>query len=103
MADITQLEQQILADIAAADDEAALEAVRVGALGKNGTISALLKTLGTMPPEERKGQGPLINGLKDRVNAALRRARDALQERRARGAARHRNRRRHPAGARSAV
>ena len=74
-----QLEQQILADIAAAGDEAALEAVRVGALGRNGTITALLKTLGALPPEERKIQGPLINGLKDRVNAALAARRDALK------------------------
>jgi phenylalanyl-tRNA synthetase alpha chain len=71
MSDTTQLEKQILADVAAAGDETALEAVRVAALGKQGSISALLKTLGAMAPEERKSQGPLINGLKDRVNAAL--------------------------------
>ena len=46
MSDIAQLEQQILADIAAAADEAALEAVRVAALGKSGSVSALLRTLG---------------------------------------------------------
>ena len=40
-----------------AGDEAALEAVRVAALGKNGSITALLKTLGTLPPEERKSSG----------------------------------------------
>ncbi len=71
MSDTAQLEQQILADVAAAGDEAALEAARVAALGKNGSITALLKTLGAMAPDERKTQGPLINGLKDRVNAAL--------------------------------
>ncbi len=71
MTDTAQLEQQILAEVAAANDEAALEAVRVAALGRSGSITALLKTLGTLPPEERKSQGPLINGLKDRVNAAL--------------------------------
>lgn len=71
MTESTQLEQKIVADIAAATDDAALEAVRVAALGRSGSITALLKTLGTLPPEERKRQGPLINGLKDRVNAAL--------------------------------
>src|ERR1700722_11350636 len=71
MSDTAQLEQQILAAVAAAGDEAALEAVRVAALGKNGSITALLKTLGAMTPDDRKSQGPLINGLKDRVNAAL--------------------------------
>ena len=86
MPDTAQLEQKILADVAAAGDEPALETVRVAALGKNGAITALLKTLGTLAPEERKTQGPLINGLKDRVNAALAARRDtfksaALQER----------------------
>ena len=79
MPDIAQLEQQILADIAAAPDEAALEAVRVAALGKAGSVTALLKTLGALSPEERKTQGPLINGLKDRVNAALQARREALK------------------------
>jgi phenylalanyl-tRNA synthetase alpha chain len=86
MPDTAQLEQKILAGVAAAGDEPALETVRVAALGKNGAITALLKTLGTLTPEERKTQGPLINGLKDRVNAALAARRDtfksaALQER----------------------
>src|SRR4029077_7539807 len=71
MSDFAVLENEILADITAAADEAALEAVRVAALGKNGTITALLKTLGTLPPEQRKSEGPLINGIKDRVNTAL--------------------------------
>src|SRR6202030_2594048 len=80
MSDTTQLEKQILADVAAAGDETALEAVRVAALGKQGSISALLKTLGAMAPEERKSQGPLINGLKDRVNAALAERREAFKD-----------------------
>jgi phenylalanyl-tRNA synthetase alpha chain len=71
MSETAQLEQQILAEVTAAGDEAALEAVRVSALGKNGSVTALLKTLGAMAPEERKTKGPQINGLKDRVNAAL--------------------------------
>lgn len=79
MSDIASLQQSVLNDIAAASDEAALEAVRVAALGKSGSISALLKTLGSMTPDERKGQGPLINGLKDTVNAALLARRDALK------------------------
>src|SRR3982074_3141241 len=80
MSDTTQLEQQILADIAAASDEAALETVRLAALGKSGSVSALLKTLGTMTPDERKQQGPLINGLKDRATAAIAGRREALKD-----------------------
>src|ERR1700734_2742579 len=80
MSDPAQLEQDILAAVAAAGDEAALEGVRVAALGKNGSITPLLKTLGTLPPDERKSQGPLINGLKDRVNAALAARRNAFTD-----------------------
>ena len=79
MSDTAQLEQKILAEVSAAPDEAALEGVRVAALGKNGSVTALLKTLGTMSPEQRKSDGPLINGLKDRVNAALAARRDGLK------------------------
>jgi len=79
MSNTEQLEQKILGEISAASDEAALEAVRVSALGKSGTISGLLKTLGSMTPDERKQQGPLINGLRDRVTAALTARRDGLK------------------------
>jgi phenylalanyl-tRNA synthetase alpha chain len=71
MSDLAKLESEIVAAVAAAADAAALEAVRVAALGKKGSVSELLKTLGSMTPEERKAQGPLINGLRDRVTAAI--------------------------------
>src|SRR5215831_11717383 len=79
MSDIAQLEQQILADVAAAGDETALEAVRVAALGKSGSVSGLLRTLGAMTPDERKAKGPLINGLKDKVGEALAARKEALK------------------------
>ena len=69
MTDLRALESELLAAVAAADNEDALEAVRVAALGRNGSISALLKTLGTLPPEHRKEQGASINGVKDRISA----------------------------------
>src|SRR5437667_8654625 len=76
---IAALEQEIMNAVAAATDEAALEAVRVAALGKSGSVSALLRTLGTMTPDERKQQGPLINGLKERVTEALGARREVLK------------------------
>jgi phenylalanyl-tRNA synthetase alpha chain len=79
MSDLQSLEANILAEIAAANDEAAVEAVRVSALGKKGTVSALLATLGKLTPEERKSQGPLFNGLKERVTAAIGARKDALK------------------------
>lgn len=71
MTDIEQLEASILDDIHAAGDEAALEGVRVATLGKQGSVSALLKTLGAMSPDERRTRGATINALKDRVALAI--------------------------------
>ena len=71
MTDLAQLEQAILADIANAGDEAAIEAVRVNAMGKKGSVSELLKTLGSMSPDERKTTGAAINALRDRVMESL--------------------------------
>jgi phenylalanyl-tRNA synthetase alpha chain len=78
MSDIQGLERDILGAIAAAPDEAALETVRVAALGKKGSISELLKTLGGMSPEERKASGPLFNTLRDRVADAIAARKTAL-------------------------
>jgi phenylalanyl-tRNA synthetase alpha chain len=80
MSDVKTLEPEILSAIAAASDEAALEAIRVAALGKSGSVSALLKTLGGMTAEQRKEQGPLINGLKERVTEALGHRRNVLAQ-----------------------
>jgi phenylalanyl-tRNA synthetase alpha chain len=79
MTDLKKLEAETLAAVSAAKDEAALEAVRVGALGKKGSISELLKTLGTMSPDERKTKGAEINALKDSANAAISEKRAALK------------------------
>ena len=51
MADIATLEHELLGAISSAGDEAALETVRVAALGKSGSVSALLKTLGGLSPD----------------------------------------------------
>jgi len=80
LADLNQLESDLLGQVEAARDEAALENVRVSALGKKGSVSDLLKTLGSMTPDERKERGPLINGLRDKVQAAITAKRDILAE-----------------------
>jgi phenylalanyl-tRNA synthetase alpha chain len=71
MTDIASLERQTLGAIASAADEAALESVRVSALGKKGAVSELLKSLGGMTPDERRENGPRYNGLRDRIAAAI--------------------------------
>jgi phenylalanyl-tRNA synthetase alpha chain len=80
MTDLNQLERDLMGQVEAASDEAALEAVRVAALGKKGSVSELLKTLGSMTPEERKERGPLINGLRDAVQTAIITKKDELAE-----------------------
>ena len=79
MTDLTQLERELLAAVAGANDERALEDVRVAALGKKGSIAELLKTLGGMSPEERKSNGALFNSLRDRVAEAIAARKTALE------------------------
>ena len=71
MTDLNTLKTDLIAQVEAAPDAAALEAIRIAALGKSGQISELLKSLGKMSPEERREQGPLINGLRDAVASRL--------------------------------
>ncbi|HKX87952.1 MAG TPA: phenylalanine--tRNA ligase subunit alpha [Sphingopyxis sp.] len=78
MSDIEAIRAQLLGDIEAAADAGAVEALRVAALGKAGSITALLKTLGAMSPEERQAQGPAIHGLREAVTAALAARKDVL-------------------------
>lgn len=66
-AQISTLRSDLTAAIAAAENEAALDNVRVSALGKKGSVSALLATLGSMAAEDRKSAGPAINGLKNDI------------------------------------
>ena len=80
MSDLDTLERALMDDIAAAGDEPAIEAVRVAALGKKGSVSELLKTLGSMSPDERQAKGPAINGLKNRVAEALTARRSELRD-----------------------
>jgi phenylalanyl-tRNA synthetase alpha chain len=80
MPDLNTLEKELLANISGAADEAALEAVRVSALGKKGSVSDLLKGLGAMSPEERKTEGAKINALRDRVSGALDAKKSELKE-----------------------
>jgi phenylalanyl-tRNA synthetase alpha chain len=71
MTNLNTLKTDLIAQVDAAADAAALEAIRISALGKSGQISELLKSLGKMSPDERREQGPAINGLRDAVAARL--------------------------------
>ncbi len=69
----------LLDAIAAASDAGALEQLRVSALGKAGSITALLKSLGAMDPDERARQGPAIHALREAVATAIGERREALE------------------------
>ncbi len=75
-----ELRQKYLEAIAGAADEAALEAVRVQALGKKGEISLKMRELGRMSPEERKVAGPALNALKNEINSAIAARKAALED-----------------------
>jgi phenylalanyl-tRNA synthetase alpha chain len=80
MSDVNSLSRAALADIAAAETLEALEALRVGLLGKNGRVTALLKSLGSLPPEQRKSAGEGINRARDAIGAALAERKAVLEQ-----------------------
>jgi len=66
-----QMKADWLGRIGAATDLQALEALRVEALGKQGAVTQLLKTLGQMSADERQTQGPRIHALREGVTSAI--------------------------------
>jgi phenylalanyl-tRNA synthetase alpha chain len=74
-----KLKTELLAEVAAADTLAALEEVRVRALGQNGAVTQLMKALGQLPPEERKAQGQANNAVKVAVTDAIDSRKAALE------------------------
>ena len=79
MSEVTALKAGLLADIEGAHNLAQVEELRVGALGKSGVVTALLKTLGAMSPEERLEKGPPIQDLRESVAAAIAAKKAALE------------------------
>src|SRR4028119_2051136 len=72
-------QQDIVAQIRAAPDLGALEGLRVAALGKSGSVTALLKSLGAMDPAARAAEGPKIHALREAVTGAIAARRAALE------------------------
>jgi phenylalanyl-tRNA synthetase alpha chain len=79
MSELDTLLPAALAEIAGAASLDALEATRVALLGKQGTVTGLLKQLGGLPPEQRKAFGEQVNRVRDQLGDALA-ARKALLE-----------------------
>ncbi|MGH8031691.1 MAG: phenylalanine--tRNA ligase subunit alpha [Luteimonas sp.] len=78
MSDIDELSKQALADIAATDAPDAVERLRVALLGKHGSITAQLKSLGALPGDRRKAAGEAINRARDAIGDALAQRKRAL-------------------------
>ena len=77
--DVLQDIQRSLDGIANAGSLDALEAQRVALLGKNGAVTAALKALGALPPDERKARGAEVNVAKERIAIALAARKAALE------------------------
>jgi len=77
--DIEQLKHQAEAAIDGADDLAALDAIRVQYLGRQGEMTAHLKSLGKLPAQERPQAGQAINAVKEALVSALERRKQILQ------------------------
>ena len=71
MEDLSAIRSEALGAVEKAADLAALDAARVAALGKKGTVTGLMKTLGALAPEQRKEFGARVNQLKGEIEAAL--------------------------------
>ena len=80
MTDINALKTELTNEIEAANDLKSLDDVRVTVLGKKGRITALMKTLGQMDPEERKTTGQALNVLKDEIADLIKRQEKAFKK-----------------------
>jgi phenylalanyl-tRNA synthetase alpha chain len=77
--DLTAIEAELAADLARASDLAAIEQVRIAALGRKGRIPELMSRLGKMAPDERKSFGAAVNQLRDRISTTLDARKSALE------------------------
>lgn len=79
MTDLDNLKADLIGQISQLGDLAGLESVRVHALGKQGVVTALLKSLGKMTPEERQEKGPVIHSLRQAVAQGIADRKQALE------------------------
>ncbi len=80
MQELQQILDQAMKQFALIGDEAELEQVKARYLGKDGSLTALLKGLGKLSAEERPAAGARINQVKQNIEAALQQRRDELQQ-----------------------
>jgi phenylalanyl-tRNA synthetase alpha chain len=78
--DLDALKTSTHAALAAAGDLRAWDAIRIAVLGRNGSLTGMLRDLGKVPPEQKKERGAALNRLKDALNAAIDRRKVELEE-----------------------
>ena len=71
MQDVDSIVERAIAEFRGAAEPASLENAKARYLGKSGELTALLKGLGALAPEERKSAGARINAAKERIEQAL--------------------------------
>ena len=76
---LQQIKGRALTQIQQAGDLAALDAVRVGVLGKKGELTAVLKLMGKLSAEERPVMGQLANALRAELEAELEKRKAELE------------------------
>jgi phenylalanyl-tRNA synthetase alpha chain len=78
--ELTALKQTALAEAAAAADPAALEAVRIKYLGRNGLVPEIMDNLRNIPPADRRDVGRLANELKNELQSLVNSRKQDLQQ-----------------------
>lgn len=78
---LREIRERVLGELAKADSSAALEQIRVGVLGKKGELTALLRGMGKLPPEERPKAGQRVNEVRAELEGALEAKSDELKAR----------------------
>jgi phenylalanyl-tRNA synthetase alpha chain len=69
--DLEALKTETDAALAAAGDLRAWDAVRIAVLGRNGSLTGMLRDLGKVPPDQKKERGAALNRLKDALTVAI--------------------------------
>jgi phenylalanyl-tRNA synthetase alpha chain len=80
MSDLDSIVSKAISEFAGTSDAAELERIKAGYLGKSGQLTEQLKSLGKLPPDERREAGARINAAKDRIEVSLQERRDALAQ-----------------------
>jgi phenylalanyl-tRNA synthetase alpha chain len=76
---VTELQSRALTEISASDNLQQLDDLRVLYLGKKGEVTAQLKSLGSMEPDQRKLFGQAVNAVRDALNQAITARRKTLE------------------------